>query len=112
MERPVIYISGPMTIGDREQNIRNAEEVFKELMLVGYSCICPQLSGRMPGAWDIPHDVWIAQDLPIVGRVDAVLRLPGKSSGADAECSHAQGCEIPVYYSVAQLMDQLPAEGV
>ena len=110
MERPIIYISGPMTHGDREQNICNAEEVFRLLMLAGYSGICPQLSGRMPGAWDIPHETWIANDLPIVGRVDAVLRLPGRSAGADEECFYAVNHEVPVYYSVPQLRDQRPAE--
>jgi hypothetical protein len=33
-------------------------------------------------------------------RCDCVLRLPGESSGADAEISLAQEHDIPVFYSI------------
>lgn len=111
MERPVVYISGPMTIGDWEENILRAERLFRQLMLAGYSCYCPHLSGRMPGHEDIPHDLWIANDLPLVGRSDAVLRIPGESTGADRECAFARACEVPVYHSVEHLMDEIPPDG-
>ena len=49
------------------------------------------------------YDDWIAMDLELVSRCDAVLRLPGESVGADMETAFACSRSIPVYYSVEQL---------
>lgn len=39
----------------------------------------------------------------LLSRCDAVLRIPGDSRGADAECALAREWGIPVYTSVADL---------
>ena len=95
--RPVIYISGPITKGDREHNFRQAAEAQEALMYAGFSPINPMLTMAHPNAWEIHHDLWLACDLEIVERSDAVLRLPGISVGADEECEHAVQCDIPVF---------------
>ena len=36
-------------------------------------------------------------------RCDAVLRLPGKSPGADKEVKEAQALDMPVYFGIEDL---------
>ena len=101
--RPRIYISGPITKGDRDVNFQQAADAHKALMTAGYAVMNPMLTMRLPDAFEIPHGTWIANDLPWVAAADAVLRLPGESKGADIECEHASIQGIPVFYDVAEL---------
>ncbi|PSK61073.1 hypothetical protein B0E38_00034 [Streptomyces sp. 111WW2] len=39
----------------------------------------------------------------LLARCDAVLRLPGNSTGADQDVAHARRRGLPVYYDVAQI---------
>lgn len=39
----------------------------------------------------------------LLARCDAVLRLPGHSTGADQDVAHARRRGLPVYYDVAQI---------
>lgn len=105
MMRTRVYLSGPITLGDREHNFKQAADAQRRLMLAGFAVLNPMLSMQLPGAWDIPHDVWIANDLPWIAVADVVLRLPGESTGADEECAFAADiCEVPVYTDIEQLL--------
>jgi hypothetical protein len=42
-------------------------------------------------------------DLNWLAKCDAVLRLPGASSGADREVEYAQKLGIPVFYSIEEI---------
>ena len=109
--RPRIYISGPITKGDRDVNFQQAADAHKALMTAGYAVLNPMLTMRLPGAFEIPHDTWIANDLPWVAVADAVLRLPGESRGADIECEHALIHGVPVFCDLPSLLSrfQVPA---
>ncbi len=100
----IVYLSGPITLGDREHNFQQAAAAQKRLMAAGHSVINPMLTMRLPGAWEIPHAQWIAHDLPIIERCDAVVRLPGPSIGADTECQFALDNNIPVLDDLDQLL--------
>lgn len=100
-----VYISGPITKGDRVANFAQAASVQQQLMEVGFAPLNPMLSMMHPAAWSIPHEQWIASDLPWVEAADAVLRLPGESTGADAECEHAIKYGIPIFNSITGLRD-------
>ena len=104
--RPRVYISGPITKGDRNQNFAQAAAAEKQLMLNGMAPLNPMRSMIMPHAWDgeLPHSVWLECDLPWVLMCDAVYRLPGESAGADEECQFADREGIPVFHSVDILM--------
>jgi len=101
--RPRVYISGPITKGDRDANFQQAADAHKALIAAGYAVLNPMLTMRLPGAFAIGHDTWIANDLPWVAVADAVLRLPGESKGADIECEHASIHGVPVFHDVAEL---------
>ena len=121
MSKVKVYIAGPLS-GNVVGNIRNATEVAEKLIRNGYSVLCPHLSAFMwyhrtgsryieprQDACGLTHGQWLANDLPWVEAADVVLRLPGKSPGADIECNHAEKHGIHVDHS----MDDLPdPEGV
>lgn len=113
--RPKVYLSGPITRGDREHNFRQAAKAQYALMAAGCAVHNPMLTMRLDYAWDVPHDVWVQNDLPFIadGRghhSDAVLRLPGQSEGADVECAHAALHGVPVRHTVQEIIDLLEPE--
>jgi len=114
--RPRVYVSGPITKGDRRANFKQAADAQKALMAAGFAVLNPMLSMRLPGVFAIPHDTWIANDLPWVALADAVLRLPGESLGADIECEHALIHGVPIFHGIDELKrfflatpDEVPA---
>jgi hypothetical protein len=60
---------------------------------------------------EMTHADWLGVDLPWVEVADAVLRLPGESSGADAEVAHARKNGVPVYDDVEELIACEPQHG-
>ena len=103
--RTKVYLSGPITLGDREHNFQQACDAHKRLMAAGFAVMNPILTMQIPDCWDIPHDEWIAADLPWVAAADVVMRLPGESTGADEECEFAGIAGVPVYTDIDQLID-------
>lgn len=100
MSRPRIYVSGPITKGNRNQHFYRAAEAERELMLAGFAPLNPMRSITLPFAWqtDMPHALWLECDLAWIEVCDAVLRLSGDSKGGDEECEFAKAKDIPVFY--------------
>lgn len=102
--RPRVYISGPVTLGDREENIHKAGTLMVELINAGFAVLCPQLTGYIEDQTSVSHDTWIDNDLPWVACADAIIRLEGTSVGADRECLFALHRGIPVVTEVEHLV--------
>ena len=94
----VIYLSGPITKGNRNQHFYRSCELQRALMQNDYAVINPMLSIVMPSAWqpDMPHELWLKMDLEIISRCDMVIRMPGESVGADEEIARAVLLGLPV----------------
>jgi hypothetical protein len=127
--RPRTYIAGPISKGDLQHNIEQATAAFKQLAKAGAAAWCPQWSAFSGGAegdgklgqynrydgtprpWahastggvGLSHREWLETDLAWVECADAVLRLPGESTGADEEVALAKSRGIPVFYSVEEV---------
>lgn len=108
--RTKVYISGPITIGDRNHNFYQAATAEKNLMLAGYAPLNPMRSITLPFAWEscMPHSLWLECDVPWVVSSDVVLRLPGESAGADREVQIARRANIPIVYSEEELFELFP----
>lgn len=106
MSRPVVYISGPITKGDRNLNYHQFCVAHRDLMDNGFSPLNPGLTMQLPFAWEAayPHEVWMACNYPLVEKCDALLRLPGESIGADMEVKHARRYSKPVFHSIEELI--------
>jgi hypothetical protein len=128
----LVYISGPITRGNQWANGARADDAMLTLMRVGIAVHNPMLTmwaGACRAALDVSplsaatdshylrplatahagyggldHAAWLAADKEIVSRCDAVLRLPGESTGADIETAHATACGIPVFHDLGGLI--------
>ena len=115
VDRPLVYLAGPYTNPDPSVNVNNTIHAAERLQATGLvTCFIPHLTHL----WHVvaPHeDVehWYEYDLATLSRCDALFRLPGKSSGADAECDFATDRSIPIFANEAHLLGwawcQLPA---
>lgn len=108
MARARIYVSGPVTIGDTETNVRNACAATTKLIEAGYAVFCPHLSCYLKGpeaclSAGFAAGTWLEVDLAFVEVCHAVLRLPGESKGGDIEVEKAHELDIPVFYTVEAL---------
>ena len=100
--RKRIYISGPITKGNRNHNYYQAVECERELMRLGFSPLNPMQTMVLPFAWDgeFSHEAWLDRDFAWIAVADAVLRLPGESAGGDLEVDFAIKNSVPVFYSI------------
>jgi len=100
----IIYIAGPYTKGDPVINTRKAITAGEALAHAGYYPYIPHLSLF----WHLifPHDAqfWYEYDNVFLLKCDAVLRLEGESTGADNEVALATKNNIPVYFSIRDLI--------
>lgn len=102
-----VYISGPITVGNRNHNFHQAAEAQRMLMLDGFAPLNPMGTMILPFAWEasVPHGLWLECDFAWIEVSDAVLRLPGYSVGADAELKFADDLGVPIFYDMAILKE-------
>lgn len=111
-----VYVAGPLTNGNLRENIKQATDAAKSLMWHDYAPLCPHLTVYMDGdtpsvACGFTHEEWMRVCLPWVAVADAVLRLPGKSVGADMETDLANELGIPVFNSIEEVVEMMTANG-
>lgn len=95
-----VYVAGPLSAGETSTNIRKAMNAAATLLDHGLRPFLPHLTYYFDIVHPRPYNEWINYDLDWVLKCDAVLRLDGKSPGADEEVGHAEEHGIPVYYGV------------
>jgi hypothetical protein len=105
MTNYIVYIAGPMyTSGDMGENIRAALKAATELRKNGCLVFIPHLCFFWDFVMPQSRQFWIDYDLDWLSCCNAVLRLSGKSEGADLEVKRAKELGIPVYTSVKSLL--------
>lgn len=104
-----VYLSGPITKGNRTTNFAMSCEAHRLLLDDGHAVLNPMLSMMHPDAANITWDQWIVSDLKFVEVCDMVVRLPGESKGADTEVLHAEkhGVSIVLAHQVPYLGEML-----
>jgi len=100
-----VYIASPYTLGDVAVNVKTQMDMADKLMDLGFVPFVPLYSHFQHMAHPRPYKDWIALDLEWVEICDYVLRLPGESSGADGEVRHAEKLNIPIFYSLEELLN-------
>jgi hypothetical protein len=90
---PVVYVAGPYTTPDALTASGLA------LAFVPHVTFLQHLV--------TPHDVdhWYALDYAFLAKCDALLRIPGDSTGADKEARLAYELEIPVFYDPDKVLE-------
>lgn len=98
-----VYIAGPYTRPDPRVNTHNAIHVANTLMEFGFVPFVPHLSHFWHTISPKSYTDWMEYDLHWVAACQALLRMPGKSDGADVEVEHAKSLGIPVFDTFEQL---------
>ena len=97
MTKPLIYIAGPITLGNPMHSTHRAIEIAELVVEAGAVPHVPHLSIF----WDTihPHDwkYWLDMDMHIIDHCDALIRFSGLSKGADVEVDHARSRGMPVF---------------
>jgi len=105
-----VYVAGPYRLGDPCVNVKNMLDVADELLNLGYFPYAPLLNHF----WHFlhPHDeqVWLDLDIAWLKQCDCVLRIPGRSVGADMEEALAVEMGKPVFNFIAELVQYAPLE--
>ncbi len=100
-----VYVAGP--IGPKEgrlERVHAAIGVAERIRRAGLYPFLPHLALY----WDAIHaheyECWMRWDMAWLRRCDALFRMPGHSPGADREVVEAERIDLPVFYSLAQLI--------
>lgn len=100
-----VYVAGPMSKGWLLDHVRAAIMAANQLRAAGFYPFLPQLMIHWDLVYQYSYESWMEYDFAWVSACQALLRLPGESSGADRECVHARSLSIPVFYSVEELVE-------
>lgn len=100
-----VYIASPYVNGDVAVNVKKQIDTAHALIDKGFAPFTPLLSHFLHMAKPRPEREWLNLDLEWVKVCDCILRLPGKSKGADGEVEFAEKLNIPVFYSIDELCD-------
>ena len=100
-----VYIAGPYSKGDKEQNVRNAIDAADIVSRLGLIPYIPHLSYY----WDLrrnhSYEFWMNQCLQWLLSCDIVFRIKGESPGADLEVEMAKKNNMPVFTDIFELTD-------
>ncbi len=106
-----VYVAGPYTKGDVAVNVRNAIKAGVQLLDAGHYPFIPHLCHFIHMQAPRPYEVWTAFDNAFLPDCDALIRLLGESSGADAEMALAWKLEIPVFSGVEHFLRDSVCQG-
>lgn len=106
--RTLVFVSGPLSLGDRKYNCQTAVDVGKYLVSRGYSVYVPHLWNDHDGDDSLGYENWLEVDMSFIHACNAVLRIMGVSLGADKECYLAEELGKPVFYTTKELLIKLP----
>lgn len=99
-----VFISGPYTLGDTAINVKKAMNLCNDLMELGFAPYCPHLTHFLHINNPQPYEKWLELDIEYLKICDALIRISGKSSGADKEEDFAKNNKIPIFYNVSDLI--------
>lgn len=99
-----VYIAGPYTKGDVALNVRAALQAASDLRDAGHAPYVPHLTHFWHMLFPRPYEDWLDQDNQYIPVCEALVRIPGESSGGDKEAALAQSLGIPVYYGVEEFL--------
>lgn len=106
-EMKCIYVAGPYSKGDTIINIRAAIDAACIIRGWGHAPFVPHLTSFEHLVYQQDYEHWLETDFAWVRKSDALLRLPGESSGADREVEVARAAKVPVFFSLKELAGYL-----
>lgn len=96
-KKPLVYVAGPYTQGNLDENIRRACTAGDFLWAYGCAPFVPHLFHLWELISPKPYDEWLELDFDMLERCDAMIRIVGDSPGADKEEEYCEVLGIPVF---------------
>jgi hypothetical protein len=81
----LVYVAGPYSKGDIDQNVANAIKVGDAIVDMGHTPYIPHLSHYWHKQCPRPYEFWLEYDVVWMYKCDVLVRMSGDSSGADKE---------------------------
>jgi hypothetical protein len=105
VDRPMVYVAAPY----RSDPAPNVNQAMKMADWMWNSGLITPMVPHLSILWDIAaprtSDEWLAYDLALLARCDALFRLSGASIGADQEVEFATDSGIPVFHDESKLLE-------
>ena len=102
--RARVYIAGPYTTPDPAENVYKTIQAASQLADMGFAPYVPHLSHLWHLIAPRTYDFWLALDAEYLKVCECMLRLPGLSMGAEQEELLAKASNVPIFYSIADLV--------
>ena len=101
-----VYIASPYTIGDNFVNVQRQIDAANKLLDAGLVPYAPLVMSAFINMQEerMPNE-WMAYDYHWLDRCEVLLRLDGKSDGANKEVVYALNNHIIVYTDIDELID-------
>lgn len=93
-----VYVAGPISSGDRLENIYRGLQAGKQMVRDGLAPHVPHFDAYMFPDDTISWNAFLEWDLEWVVQAEALYRLQGPSRGADLEVEKAVIHGIPIFY--------------
>lgn len=93
-----VYVAGPYTKGDVALNVREIIEVAEKLIEMGHTPFVPHLTHLWHLMSPHHHEYWMELDTVWLEQCEALVRVPGDSTGADRELAHAADLGLGIYF--------------
>lgn len=103
VKKPLVYVAGPISVGDYIVNVKNAVKAGIHIEKIGGVYFVPHMEAFYHLLNDRSYEDSLAYDFQMILRCDALLRLPGVSKGSDREVVFAREHGIPVFTSFDEL---------
>lgn len=103
-ERLYVYLAGPLTKPEPFANVGMAIHAAERIRAV--TAVLSQWDVKiyvphLMTLWQLVHPadyaIWMDECLGWVEQCNALVRIPGESSGSDREVLHARSCGIPAF---------------
>jgi hypothetical protein len=104
----LVYIAGPYTHSDSADNVRAAILAGLDIFQAGHTPFIPHLYHFAHMVYPMSYERWMLLDLRWLQICHVVLRLPGDSPGADREVDFAKQLGMPIYFTLADCVRDLP----
>ena len=91
-----VYIAGPFT-SDPLRNVAKAIDIADKVRNAGDVPFIPHLNWFWGMRHPHDYDYWMDYDREWMLRCDIIVRIPGRSPGADIEVAEAHERHIPVF---------------
>lgn len=95
---PLVYVAAPYSEPDPAANVHRVCRVWRRLWETDLIApVAPHWSVIQQTVSPMAYRSWLVYDIQVLRRCDALLRLPGPSTGADGEVAEAKRIGLPVF---------------